>query len=331
MVEKNRIRDILKRISKKKILVIGDIIADEYIYGHTYRLSREAPIPIVRFQSSEIRPGGAGNVAVNISAMGGEAIVAGVVGDDAYAKEIINIFRRHSVSPDAVVINRGPSIIKTRVLAGDVNSSMQQIFRLDRGINCAYPQRLYRSLKEEIIRHLSRCDAVVLSDYGEGLFAEGFIKWVLKVIKNKPVIADSRFNIKRYKRITALTPNLNELSMFFGRFIQKDSDFEQALKRLKRFTGARYILLKRGRSGITVMGEDGSIESFSAFGNTEVADVTGAGDTVLAAFSLALASGIGVIEAARFANIAGGIKVQKRGTVPVSREDILRAVNGRKV
>ncbi|MGC8926469.1 MAG: bifunctional heptose 7-phosphate kinase/heptose 1-phosphate adenyltransferase [Myxococcota bacterium] len=331
MVDKSTINWILQKIHKRKIMVIGDVIADEYITGNTYRLSREAPIPIIRFQSSEIRPGGAGNVAMNIAAMGGEATIAGVIGSDAYGKELKNIFRRNNISTDLLITDDTQTIIKTRVLAGDINTATQQIFRLDRGINSPYSIEVFSALKKIISSNIKRYDAVVLSDYGEGLFTDGFIRWIIKFSNQKKIIADSRFSLRKFKHITALTPNINELSQIYGKYVQGLEELIRALKRLKRLTSVKYILLKRGKDGISIFKDWDRLISFKAFGNTEVADVTGAGDTVLAAFSLAISSDISPKKSAIFANIAGGIKVLKRGTVPVSREDIIRAINGKKI
>ncbi len=331
MVDKKDILSILKKISGRRILVVGDIIADEYIFGNTYRLSREAPIPIIRFQSSEIKPGGAGNVAMNVAAMGGSVSIAGILGNDPYGRELLNIFKRNSVSTEMLCTNSLRTIIKTRVLAGDINTAMQQIFRLDRGISGGYPEDVYTFLKNRIKGQIRNFDAVVLSDYGEGLFSEEFIRWILKTASGMKVIADSRFSFKSYRKVTALTPNMNEISQIYGRYIQTDEELRKAALKLRKITGARYVLLKKGRNGIAILKENAKLTSFSAFGNTEVADVTGAGDTVLAAFSLAISAGIRPEKAACLANIAGGIKVQKRGTVPVNSTDILRAVNGKKV
>ncbi len=331
MVDKKRIKEILQLISRKKALVIGDVIADEYIFGNTYRLSREAPIPIIRFQASEIKPGGAGNVAMNISSLGGEVSIVGIVGKDSYAGELFNTFAKNSVSTEMLLKEDVQTIIKTRILAGDINTSMQQIVRLDRGINADYPDMSYRALKKYLSTAINKYDVVVLSDYGEGLFTDEFIRWVLKTAYNKKVIADSRFKFKSFRHITGLTPNINEISQIYGRYIKTTEELEKAAKKLKKMTGTKYILLKSGKKGISILLHNDKLVSYPAFGNTEVTDVTGAGDTVLAAFSLALSGGIPPEESAQFANIAGGIKVQKRGTVPVSRDDILKAINGKKI
>ena len=331
MIEKAEVRDILSRIFKRRVLVIGDIIADEYIFGNTYRLSREAPIPIIRFQSSEIKPGGAGNVAMNIAAMGGECSIAGITGRDSYSSELLNIFKRSSINCEGVFRDEVQTIIKTRVLAGDINTSMQQIFRLDRGINGSYSRKAYRYIKDFILLNLQKYDAIAISDYGEGLFSEGFIRWLLRVTDGIKVIADSRFRFRLFKGCFALTPNINEISQIYGKFVKEEVDIRKAALKLKRLTKARNILLKQGRNGLSILSEDLKMTYYPPFGNVEVADVTGAGDTVLAAFTLAVSAGISVKRAALFANIAGGIKVQKRGTVPVSNRDILRGINGRKV
>ncbi|MCX7943647.1 MAG: bifunctional ADP-heptose synthase [Deltaproteobacteria bacterium] len=331
MVIKNVIQSILNHINGQKLLVIGDIIADEYIFGNTYRLSREAPIPIIRYKSSEVKPGGAGNVAMNIASLGGKVSLVGVIGIDSYGTELIKIFQSNSVSTDLILTANIQTVIKTRVLAGDINTAMQQIFRLDKGINNDYPPNIYMSIKENISKAINLFDTIVLSDYGEGLFTKDFIRWILKIASRKKVIVDSRFNFKSFKNITALTPNINEISQFYGRFVQTDRELEKATKRLKKHTNAKYILLKKGREGIAILGDNNKYLSYPAFGNIEVADVTGAGDTVLAAFALALSAGIQSEKAAQFANIAGGIKVQKRGTVPVSRDEIIRVINGKKI
>ena len=331
MIDKSTIREILERISERSVLVIGDIIADEYIFGNTYRLSREAPIPIIRFQSSEIKPGGAGNVAMNIAAMGGRCTIVGITGTDSYSTELLNIFKRNSIDSGGVVRDDIQTIVKTRVLAGDINTSMQQIFRLDRGISENYSSKAYNFVKEYILENFRRYDAIAISDYGEGLFSDHFLRWLLKTTRGMKVIADSRFKFRLFKGCFALTPNINEISQIYGKYIQDSNELRAAALKLKRITRSRSILLKQGRNGLSILNENLKITTFPPFGNVEVADVTGAGDTVLAAFTLAVSAGIPVNKAAFFANIAGGMKVQKRGTVPVSKRDILRGMNGRKV
>ncbi len=329
--EKSEIANILKRISGRKILVVGDIIADEYIFGNAYRLSREAPIPIIRFMNSEIRPGGAGNVAMNIASMGGSATLVGVVGKDIYAKTLLNIFEKSSIETGYILKEDTQTIIKTRVLAGDINTSLQQIFRLDRGIQNLYSSKIYERLKEIVAINIDKYDAICISDYGEGLFSNEFIRHLKRIIRGSKTVVDSRFNLLQFKNCMAMTPNINEISQIYGRYTRTQDEILSAAKKIKRNTGSRYILVKQGSKGLSVLKDNHKFISFPPFGNTEVTDVTGAGDTVLAAFSLALSADIPVEKAAMFANITGGIKVQKRGTVPVLAGDILRAINGKKI
>lgn len=331
VIEKEEIRHILTRIRGKKILVIGDIIVDEYIFGNAYRLSREAPIPIIRFISSEIRPGGAGNVAMNIASMGGSATLIGVLGKDVYAKELLNIFAKAKIETGYILSDDAQTVTKTRVLAGDINTSPQQILRLDRGIQNSYRPRIYKRLEEIISVNIDKYDAICISDYGEGLFNDGLIRQIRRISKGVKVLVDSRFNFIKFRGCLALTPNINEISQIYGRYTKSREEIISAAKKIKKITGSRYILIKQGSSGLSLLKENQRLISFAPFGNTEVADVTGAGDTVLAAFSLALSANISVTKAAGFANITGGIKVQKRGTSPVVVDDIIKAINGKKI
>lgn len=331
VIEREEIRHILTRINGKKILIIGDIIADEYIFGNAYRLSREAPIPIIRFISSEIRPGGAGNVAMNIVSMGGSATLIGVLGKDIYAKELLNIFAKAKIETGYILSDDTQTVIKTRVMAGDVNTSLQQILRLDRGIQNIYQPRIYKRFQEIISANIDKYDAICISDYGEGLFDDGFIRWIRRISKRTKVFVDSRFNFIKFRGCLALTPNINEISQIYGRYTKSREEIISAAKKIKKITDSRYILIKQGSSGLSLLKENQRFISFAPFGNTEVADVTGAGDTVLAAFSLAMSANIPVTKAAGFANITGGIKVQKRGTSPVLVDDIIKAINGKKI
>jgi rfaE bifunctional protein kinase chain/domain len=324
-----RLEKVVRSFRGKRVVVIGDIVADEFVYGRTYRLSREAPVPIVRFDHSDIRLGGAANVVNNLFAMGGRAVPIGVIGVDAPGREILSLFAQAGADTGCIIRDKNRSTItKTRILAGDIGTVAQQMLRLDRGSNGDLGNRLRRTLIDSFVSAARSADAVIFSDYGEGVLPDHVRDELLACARKQGAltVADSRFKIHMFRGVTAVTPNVPELSQYAKKFIEGEDDIARAAGSLQRRTGCRGVLVKRGSMGMVLCRRGRGVMAIPPYGSVEVADVTGAGDTVIAAFALALCGGGTMEEAARLANIAGGIKVTKRGTATVAAVELLHGV-----
>jgi rfaE bifunctional protein kinase chain/domain len=315
---------LLQTFAGRKVLVVGDIVADHYIYGETDRISREAPVLIVRYESDEVKLGGAGNAAANLRALGARVTLVGMVGRDPMGSRVRELCRRTGIrvaSPNASQI---PTETKTRVLAGGLNTRRQQIVRLDRGVRGALPEEIEAELAS-LARELSRqSDAVLVSDYGAGVLGSSVIAEVLAAARGDvPVCVDSRYNLKAFAGATLLKPNEPELEALVGLRAGPEAQLLKAVRAAHKRLGPKALLVTRGRNGMALCAE-GSIELIPVHGTKELVDVTGAGDTVGAALTLALAAGASFLDAARLANVAGALKVQKSGTATVSAEEIAR-------
>ncbi|MCX6558701.1 MAG: D-glycero-beta-D-manno-heptose-7-phosphate kinase [Candidatus Aminicenantes bacterium] len=309
-----RIHEICSRFPEKKILVYGDIILDRYVFGQVERISPEAPVPVVRVSSEELRLGGAGNVAANIDRLGAGALLLGVVGADGFAAEIARIKSSGNL---LIQDAQSQTITKTRII-----SQRQQIVRVDREAKIV----LYPALMEQLRARVNeaRVDAIIVSDYAKGTVnAE-----VMAMLKEKaaaagiPVIVDPKPpHFALYRDVTAITPNLKEAEEMSGRTIGSDDDAVLALQHIRRKYRTQFTLITRGGSGITAAAKGGKIFHLPAFSH-EVFDVTGAGDTVVAVLTLALVSGASLREAVALANAAASIVVEKIGTSQVSPEEL---------
>jgi len=321
-----RYEKLIESFRKLKVVVVGDIVADEFVYGRTNRLSREAPVPIVLYESSKIFLGGAANVANNVSAMGATVIPVGVVGQDEAGREVMSLYRHAGAETRYIVQDRRrPTVRKTRVLAGDFSTVTQQMIRLDRGNFGDMSGPLRKTLVVMFREAVKTADCVIFSDYQEGVLCDYTRDEMLSMVcgKKRIVTADSRFKIHTFQGVHALTPNIPEISQFARKRVESEEEIIKAAASLQRKTGCRGVLIKRGSMGMAVFRRNRDLDVYKPFGSVEVADVTGAGDTVIASFSLALTSGADMSDAACLANIAGGIKVTKRGTATVSAPELM--------
>ena len=325
-----RLEKLIRSFRGRRVAVFGDVVADEFVYGRTYRLSREAPIPIVRFDHSEIRLGGAANVVNNLLAMGARAFPIGIIGVDEPGREVLSLFSQAGADTAGLIRDKNRSTItKTRILAGDVGTVTQQMLRLDRGSNGELGSRLRRSLTDAFEAAARGADGVIFSDYGEGILPDHVRDDLLARARRHGLctVADSRFKIHMFRGVTAVTPNVPELSQYAKRFVESDEEIARAAASLQRRTGCRGVLVKRGSRGMALHRRGRELALYRPYGSVEVADVTGAGDTVIAAFTLALCCGGAMEDAALIANVAGGIKVGKRGTATVSTAELLHGVD----
>jgi len=330
---RERLLALIDNFSNRRILVAGDLIADEFIYGEVSRISREAPVLILKYDAAEIVPGGAGNAANNAAALGARVTLAGKVGMDREGRRLLASFPR-AVDRTAVARAKGyQTPIKTRILAGGAHSAKQQIVRIDREPGWPVASADGRAFAASLADGLDACDAVLLSDYGSGLVTPALADLVRKRIAARsrrrpiPILVDSRYRLLEYQGLTTCTPNEAEVERALDITIDDDLEaLERAGRALLKRTKMQAVLVTRGSRGMALFEPGAPTVHVPIFGSDEVTDVTGAGDTVIATFALALASGASFYEAARLANYAGGLVVMKRGTATVSARELSDAV-----
>lgn len=303
----------------KKILVAGDFISDVYIFGNIGRISREAPVLILDYQSEKIVAGGAGNVASNISSLGGIAFPLGIVGADKNGERLKNIISEKNSDCRGLIEDESSSTIsKTRIIAGGRATVSQQIVRIDR--ESLEPHVMEEKLLETLDEILPQIDGIVLSDYGSGTITPAIQKKIIDFSRAHgiPSIVDSRYSIEKFVGINFVKQNDSELARFYRRELKSEEMLHRAAWKLQKRLKSDGILITRGEKGMTLFESDGAIHDIPVEDVSEVFDVTGAGDTCVAAMILGLASGMTPAESARISNIAAGIAVRKLGTSTVS-------------
>lgn len=324
------LKKLIRGFRGRNVLVVGDLMLDEYIYGSTDRISREAPVLILDFNGSTLMPGGAGNACANVASLGGCAMPIGVVGQDAAGAKLLGLLRGFGIRSGSVECCPGyETIQKTRVLAGGFHCAKQQVIRIDKGRRCALPVRVRRMLLERAASLIPQADAVLFSDYGYGVVGDELRTGLLKMARarRKITCVDSRFQLTRFKGATVATPNESEAGPAAGMVIRDSSSLLAAARRLMRLMSLTSLIVTQGSSGMTVFNKQGKATHVPIFGSDEIADVTGAGDTVAAATALSLAAGADVVEAACVATYASSVVVMKRGTAVVTTEELLEAVS----
>jgi rfaE bifunctional protein kinase chain/domain len=321
---------IVEEFPKLTITVLGDLIADEFIYGEISRVSREAPVLILRHRERSIVPGGAGNAVYNLADLGITVLPVGVIGDDEPGRMLLHAFRKKHISVSGIRRIRGRSTVtKTRVLAGMTHTSRQQVIRVDREPESELDRSSIRDLVFQARGYLRASDALLISDYGYGAATPQMYEMVRarSSLNGIPVTLDSRYRTLNYRGVTAATPNEAELEDALGTTIGNDTQrLVRAGKLVLQKMKLQSLLVTRGHDGMAVFRRAAKPLLIPIHGSEEVADVTGAGDTVIATYTAALAAGADAESAARLANFAGGIVVMKRGTATVSRDELLRAI-----
>jgi D-glycero-beta-D-manno-heptose-7-phosphate kinase len=325
-----RLKQLLTRFSKTRIAVAGDLIADEFIYGQIERVSREAPVLILRYDATELVPGGAGNAANNVASLGARVEIVGVVGRDDAGRRLRQFLASRAGTSGIVMSGRHVTPVKTRILAGGIHSAKQQVVRIDRAPKP--PDRATSLRIERALAHaIRRADAVIVSDYGHGLITPALWQRAMAAARRtKPplVLVDSRYALVGFSGITASTPNEPEVEALLGVRIDDDRQvLEKAGRDLLRKLKCRALLITRGSRGMALFEPDRPTDHIPIVGSDQIADVTGAGDTVIATFTVALAAGATFGEAARLANYAGGLVVMKRGTATVSVDELRDALS----
>jgi rfaE bifunctional protein kinase chain/domain len=328
----NRLLSIVDAFAGVRVAVFGDLLADEFIYGEISRVSREAPVLILDYDSTEIVPGGAGNAASNVAALGGSPMAIGVAGQDETGQRMLEAMSGRVDVRGVVRPSDFRTPTKTRILAGGVHSAKQQVVRIDRATRTPLPEVIRRSVESKLVSAAARCDALLVSDYGSGLVTPLLVADARRRFRGPgnrqpPVLVDSRYSLLRFRGMTTCTPNESEVEHLLGvRIGDNQRVLEKAGRTLLARTRARAVLVTRGSRGMALFEPAKPTTHIPIFGSDQIADVTGAGDTVIATVTLALAAGATFEEAARLANYAGGIVVMKRGTATVSGEELRAAI-----
>jgi rfaE bifunctional protein kinase chain/domain len=326
-----RLLTLLDAFPARRVAVIGDLIADEFIYGRVARVSREAPVLILQYDSTQILPGGAGNAANNVAALGGRTQIVGLTGKDEAGKRLhaslSHVNTRGLLSPKGYC-----TPVKTRILAGGVHTAKQQIVRIDRVVSTECDAKSRATFTRAALKAAGDCDAILLSDYGTGLVTPE-LATALSAAAGRgkrraiPILIDSRYDLLKYRGLTACTPNESEVEHILDTKIGDNLKvLERAGRELLKRTRMSAVLITRGSRGMAVFESDRQTVHVPIFGSDEVADVTGAGDTVIATMTLAIAAGGSFYEAARLANYAAGLVVMKRGTATVSPDELREAI-----
>jgi rfaE bifunctional protein kinase chain/domain len=329
--ETERLRKIVESFAKITITVVGDLVADEFVFGEISRVSREAPVLILKHRERTVVPGGGANAINNLADLGVNVLPVGVVGDDEAGRLLLKAFRHKRIPLSGVLKDKSyTTVTKTRILAGMTHTARQQVVRVDREPETAPNHHLRRELVLAAREYARASDALLISDYGYGAASPA----ILNAIRERgrldgiPVILDSRYRMLEYSGAIAATPNEPEVEAALGVRIGNDwsrlcSAGEQVISRMK----LQSLVITRGRDGMAAFAGKHKPVDIPIFGSDQVADVTGAGDTVIATFAAAFAAGASTEEAAHLANYAGGIVVMKRGTATVTRQELLDALD----
>lgn len=329
-IDKNKLADLVKNLGNAKILVVGDLALDEMVYGDTERISREAPVLILQHTHTKFILGGASNAAHNVADVnGGKVSVIGVIGDDYQANDLKQAFCEANIDCSSLITDKTrKTITKTRISGSCSHSITQQIVRIDRQTNAPISKETEKKLIDEIEKLVPQHDAVILSDYHIGTLSDNVISAVISTAKkfNKKVVVDAQRDLNRYYGVTSMTPNLPDTQKHVGFYLKNKEDFKKAGNILLEQSGAEAVLITCGADGMVVVDNNGKYTHIPVFNKAEVFDVTGAGDTVTALYTLALAAGAEPVYAAIIGNIAAGIVVKQYGCATTSIDEIIKSI-----
>ena len=321
---------LVQAFAGKRVLVYADLVIDEFVITGEPRISREAPVLILKFMQRRFVPGGGANAAANVAALGGVPVVVGEVGDDPAGERLVELLQETGADTSGILVRPGGRTPrKTRFLAGDKNVALQQVLRVDRIEPFVHDEAFLDRVKEQVARLLPDVSGVLVSDYGLGFVQPGTVDRLLVRSQHRRdarIALDSRYRLFDYQGVDVATPSEPELEAALGRTFTGPAALENAGREARSRLGSRAIVLTRGSQGMVLYEDGESTESVPAFGTGTVADVTGAGDTVIAAMSLALAADATFGQAARIANAAAGIAVTKMGTATVAAAELVDAL-----
>ncbi len=324
-----RLISIVRRFGDRTLLVIGDLIADQFVYGAIDRVSREAPVFILRHEHTETLPGGAANCAMNLASLGAAVSLIGIKGDDEPGRAVTEKLNGAGVDTTGLLVSNAlRTTTKVRILAGQLHSTRQQVIRIDYEGERLTDASVREKLRETVLEQAQSVDAVIVSDYNYGVADAEMAAFTRDVVAARkiPLLADSRFRLSSFAAFTSATPNADEVEQLLGKQIGDIAELESAAEELREQLGYRALLVTRGGHGMMLLEDGVPAIHIDAVGSHEPVDVTGAGDTVIAAYALALASDSSFPDAARLANYAGGLVIMKRGTASVVREELEHSV-----
>ena len=329
---KEHLLNVVRRFPKTRVVVMADLVLDEFLLGEIARVSREAPVLIIEHKRLDAMPGGGANAVRNVRALGGEPIPVGVVGDDDAGDRLVALLDSDGIDTTGITrIADYATPVKTRVLAGLPHSRAQQVIRIDRGRVATVGAEVAALACERAARQLAqRTGALMLSDYGYDLVTPQSVAAVVDDARGRgiTVTCDSRHRLKGFHGVSAITPNLEEAEEMLGiRLSDGPERLQETGRELLARVSCKAVLITRGSHGMTLLEDGVAPFDIPVFGSDQVADVTGAGDTVIAAFTLALASGSTFRVAAMLANIAAGLVVMKRATATVSSAELVAAID----
>ncbi|GHT49396.1 RfaE bifunctional protein, domain I [Endomicrobiia bacterium] len=322
--------NLLKFVSsfkKQTVLVVGDTMVDKFIWGKVKRISPEAPVPIVEVTRETETLGGAANVANNITSLGGKAFIVSAIGEDIVGRSLIEIFKEKGINIDYLVYDsQRPTIIKTRIIATN-----QQVVRIDKEVKKLFERHIESKIVANIEKLISTVDAVIISDYGKGVVSPIVLKKTILLARKYeiPVMVDPKiYNFRKYKKITTMTPNEEEaIKGMNAKNIETTEDIATLGKKILKTLDSDAVLITRGEKGMILIEPNNKITNIPTRAK-EVYDVTGAGDTVISAMTLALAAKADLLSAAEVANFAAGIVVGKLGTATTSLQELAKAITG---
>ncbi|MFO7767426.1 MAG: D-glycero-beta-D-manno-heptose-7-phosphate kinase [bacterium] len=326
-MEPDRVSRLLEELSSRRVLVIGDVMLDRYVWGRVSRVSPEAPVPVVEVEDEAVRLGGAANVAANVRSLGGRPLLAGLIGPEESADtiELTSIMEQEGLDRGGLIEDTGRrTTVKTRILAHH-----QHVVRADRESRVPAGGDVAERLVGRILDLLPGVDAVVLEDYNKGVFSRPVLEGILGPLKDSglPVTVDPKFErFFDFKGVTVFKPNLKEAEAALGVSLGDQESVTEAARHLQRRLEARNVLITRGERGMTLLEEGGEVTHVATRAR-HVYDVSGAGDTVIATLTAMLAAGAGIREAASLANFAAGVVVAEVGVVPIRPGTLLQAVS----
>ncbi len=329
-IDKLKLKAYIKKLNTAKILVIGDLALDEMIYGDTERISREAPVLILQHTHTNLILGGASNAAHNASAINnGKVSVIGVIGEDYQAEQILETFKKANINTDYIVKDKDrKTITKTRISGSCSQSITQQIVRIDRQTNAPVSANTEQKIIDNIKKILPEFDGIILSDYHIGTITQNIINKTTELANkySKVVVVDAQKDLDKYKNVTSMTPNLPDTQKFVGYYIKDDKQMETAGHTLQNETHSKAILITCGDKGMVSFDKTGKMTKIPVFNKSKVFDVTGAGDTVTALYTMALAIGAEPEYAAIIGNIAASIVIKQFGCATTTIEELLESI-----
>lgn len=325
-VNTDSLLNIVKNFKNKKIAVWGDYILDEYIYTLSHRVSREAPVLILKYQGTDYTLGGAGNSVNNIKSLGGIPIPVGIVGEDEKGNKILKLLKKNKIKIDYLIkVKNYSTITKTRILAGGEHTRKQQVLRIDYEDKLKYDEKLKSLLFSYLLEVINEIDALLISDYNYLTVNEDIYYKLLPKLKElgKPVTLDSRFKLLNFREVTIATPNEPEVNYALNIEINDNQEIlEKAGEEILKKISSSALLITRGYKGMILFEKGKRPFSIPIYGSDEIVDVTGAGDTVISTYTLALTAGANFREAAYLSNYAASKVVMKKGAATVTQEEL---------